>query len=87
MEQTRKFLKKNKNLYILNADKGNVTVAMEKQDYHRKMCEILNDIMTYRIIRTDPTNSLSSKNNDFVEKLFKDQTITNWEKMKLINNK
>lgn len=50
--QTESFLKKNKNIYILNADKGNVTVAMDTKDYETRMNDILNDMMTYkRLIR------------------------------------
>lgn len=86
VDQTKKFLNRNKNLLILNADKGNVTVAMEKDDYDLKMCNILNDMMTYRRINKDPTSYLQKKNNDLVEELQKCNIITVIEKKRLRND-
>ena len=37
VEQTQKFLNKNKQVMITNADKSNITVAMYKRDYEEKM--------------------------------------------------
>ena len=41
VEQTQKFLNKNKQVMITNADKGNITVAMYKRDHEEKMKDIL----------------------------------------------
>lgn len=84
--QTRQFLRKNNNILILTSDKGNKTVAMEKDDYRRKMTTILGDMCTYRIIKQDPTLRLQKKNNDLVEKLFKLEIISRTERNKLVNN-
>lgn len=60
---------------ILNSDKGNVTVMMEKSEYDMKMQKIVNDISTYRVLKRDPTNKLQDKNNEIVEKMFKNKII------------
>lgn len=40
--ETKTFLKDNKNLLFLNSDKGSVTVIMEQENYKQKMYEIVN---------------------------------------------
>lgn len=77
---SKTFLKQNKNILILNADKGNVTVAMYKDDYQQRMNEILGDMMTYQRLIKDPTSNLSKKNNELVEELFKNNIISTAEK-------
>ncbi|XP_067632954.1 uncharacterized protein [Eurosta solidaginis] len=81
--RTRKFLNQNKNIVILNADKGNVTVAMEKSDYIVKMNNILSDLSTYRILRQDPTLRLQTKNNQLLDKLEKLGIITKRERSQM----
>ena len=46
----------------MNFDKGNETVAIERQDYEDKMYTILKDRTTYRVMQRDPTTSLQKKN-------------------------
>ncbi|XP_075157770.1 uncharacterized protein LOC142231037 [Haematobia irritans] len=82
--ETRKYLKENKDLLILTADKGGKTVAMYKDDYDIKMKNILRDICTYRRLKRDPTSTLQTKNNKLVEKLFRMNIIDTNEKLKLI---
>lgn len=86
MEQTRKFLNKNKTILILNADKGNVTVAMEKKEYDDKMRIILSDPSMYKILKRDPTTTLQKKNNAFVESLYEKKLITVKEKLQIKTN-
>ncbi|XP_017484696.1 PREDICTED: uncharacterized protein LOC108373334 [Rhagoletis zephyria] len=83
VERTRKFLSKNKDIIILNADKGNVTVAMEKKDYRSRMDNLLGDLKTYRILRQDPTLRLQTKNHYLVDKLYKLGLINKKEKYKM----
>ena len=40
---------------ILPADKGNATVIMEREDYDRKIGELLNDTSTYHKLPKDTT--------------------------------
>ncbi|XP_075162978.1 uncharacterized protein LOC142235598 [Haematobia irritans] len=83
VEHTQRFLNHNKNLIILEADKGNVTVGMEKSDYDMKMEKIVNDIMTYRKLKSDPTNRLQRVNNELVDELFKYNIIDESEKRRM----
>ncbi|XP_036317636.1 uncharacterized protein LOC118732613 [Rhagoletis pomonella] len=81
---TKKFLNNNKQLLVLNADKGNVTVVMEKSEYDAKMQVLVNDIATYRVLKRDPTNKLQDKNNDIVERMYNNKIIDLNEKNSLM---
>jgi hypothetical protein len=82
--RTRKFLNENKNILILNSDKGNKTVAIEKDEYRNKMLKLLGDFCTYRKLNSDPTSRLQKKNNELVDKLFRKELISRTERNKLI---
>ena len=43
---------------ILPADKGRVTVVMDKTDYYDKMDTLVNDKQTYEELKRDPTQRL-----------------------------
>lgn len=84
---TKKFLKENNNIIITSSDKGNVTVAMLKEDYNSKMEDLLKDSNTYKIIKKDPTLTLKNKNNALILKMYKNNIIDKSIKLKLhINN-
>ena len=53
-----KRLKNDKNIVILSADKGRVTVVMDKTDYHDEMDAIVNDKQTNEELKCDPTPAL-----------------------------
>ncbi|XP_046387273.1 uncharacterized protein LOC124156657 [Ischnura elegans] len=53
-------IKKNPNIVVLQADKGNATVLMKTVDYQEKLRSLLNG-STYRPITRDPTDSLVRK--------------------------
>ncbi|XP_037052022.1 uncharacterized protein LOC119085679 [Bradysia coprophila] len=69
------FLAQNPQLLVLNADKGNVTVLMQKLDYEIKMMTLLSDSTTYVPLDHDPTASIQDK----VNKLF-----TRWQEQSYI---
>ena len=48
-------LTNDKNIVILTADKGRVTVVMDKKDYTDKMDSLVNDKQTYEPLKRDPT--------------------------------
>lgn len=80
-KNTKIFLKKHEEEVILtNADKGNITVIMYREEYMEKMKELLEDKTTYRRIRNDPTEDLIEQNNKFVLGLYKTKIITKEEK-------
>lgn len=83
-EEAKRFLKKHENTIIVTtADKGNKTVVMYKDEYRKKMKELLNDKKTYKIIEADPTEKLINKNNNIITELYKNKFITKFEKIKL----
>lgn len=86
VDQTKKFLNKNKNILVLKADKGNCTVAMEKSEYETKMKTIVQDICTYKRLKKDPTTKLQTRNNKLVEKLFALNIINLKDRCKLLTN-
>ena len=58
-----KRLKTDENIVILPADKGRVTVVMDKTDYNNKMNSLVNDKQTYEVLKRDPTPALQRKLN------------------------
>lgn len=67
--KTKKFLKMNPDLYILQADKGGCTVAINKTDYVSKTNELLNDPNTYKLIKQDPRARLQRTLNELIKSL------------------
>lgn len=67
--KAKKFLKSNDQLLIVKSDKGNVTVAINKSDYHNKVLTLLNDELVYKKLNRDPTSNIIRQNNDLVKKL------------------
>lgn len=68
-------LKKHPELVISNADKGNITVIMNKNKYKNKILELLNDTNTYKIINTDPTQAIQNLNNNLIDDWLKREII------------
>ena len=62
-QQALKQLKNDKDIVILPADKGRVTVVMNKTNYHDKMDALVNDKQTYEELKRDPTPTLQRKLN------------------------
>ena len=62
-QQALKRLKNDKDIVILPADKGRVTVVMDKTDYFDKMGALVNDKQTYEELKLDPTPALQRKLN------------------------
>ena len=48
-------LKKNQSILILPADKGRATVVVDKDDYEKKVSDMLGDRKTYEELKRDPT--------------------------------
>ncbi|XP_071446166.1 uncharacterized protein [Hetaerina americana] len=53
-------LRRNADITILPADKGNATVLMKTEDYHQKIREMLSDEAYRRLLR-DPTDTITRK--------------------------
>ena len=58
--ETRRFLEQNPNLILTRADKGNITVALDRDVYIYKMNAMLGDTETYPMIKRDPTRKITT---------------------------
>lgn len=83
VKNSQNFLKHNREIMILKADKGNTTVAINKRDYISRIHNILSDNTTFHILDKDPTSRFQKMNNNFIEELFKLNIITSVEKVRL----
>ena len=68
-------LRNDKNIVILPADKGRVTVVMDQKDYTDKMDSLVNDKQTYDPLKRDPTPALQRRLNGKLIDLKKTDTI------------
>ncbi|KYN43063.1 hypothetical protein ALC56_02502, partial [Trachymyrmex septentrionalis] len=64
----RQFLKNNQNLIITKADKGNMSVALNKDMYIKKMNKMLNDENIYVTILKDSTKKMISSLKSLITK-------------------
>ena len=77
IKETKNFIKNNPDIIFTKADKGNVTVALTRNDYNEKVKNLLHDVSTYEVRTNDTTTKIQNKVNTLVKK---------WENKKLINN-
>ena len=71
----KQFLNNNKDIIITKADKGNITVALDKNMYDIKINELLLDEHTYKRNARDPTSTLQTKCNNFIRDLLEGNYI------------
>ena len=55
-------LRRDQSIHILTADKGNATVVMDREDYNRKVRDIL-ESGAYRPLTKDPTPAIEKRMN------------------------
>lgn len=73
---TRKFLKQNRDLLVISADKTEKTVLITKEEYNSKMNTLLEDKSVYKKIKTNLSYSLQNKNNLLVKNWLKNKFIS-----------
>jgi len=59
MNITKKFIKNNPDIIYTRADKGNITVALNRIEYTNKIDDMLSDKFTYDLVKKDPTKRLT----------------------------
>ena len=69
-------LKKNSNIQILHADKGNATVVLNAADYDRKKHDLLNDDNSHAVLTKDPPRSTERSFLSLLRNLRKEGKIT-----------
>lgn len=81
---TKKFLKDNPDLFVINADKSNKSVIITEEMYHGKMMELLSDKKVYKQINRDLSNTQQLKNNLMVNNWLKSKFISKETQERLI---
>ena len=71
-------LKKHDSIMILPADKGRVTVVLNKKEYEEKRQQLLGDEKTYKKLKGDPTKKFKAELVT-VSKDLKDRKVITWE--------
>ena len=61
MKKAIKDLRADKQIIILPADKGNITVVLNRDDYNEKIDALLQDHSTYKKIPKDPTTKIEAR--------------------------
>ncbi|XP_071579195.1 uncharacterized protein [Temnothorax nylanderi] len=83
-QMCKRFLIDNDDVLVTKADKGQITVVMDKSDYINRMTELLNDQSTYKKLNKDPITKITSKLNQLV-KSWRDNDIIDQNLYKLLN--
>jgi len=58
LHTTKQFCKNNQNIIFTRADKGNITVALDKSSYIKKIEELLKNDNTYTVVKRNPAKSI-----------------------------
>lgn len=77
--QALKNLKNDKNIIILPADKGRMTVIMNRTDYFTKAEQLVKDAATYQEVKEDPTRRLENQVNKTLKKIEQEGQISKYE--------
>ena len=76
-------LKKDQNITILPADKGRVTVIMDKSAYEEKIDNLLKDTSTYQQLKSDPTAKYKTRLTQCLKRLKDEKKLSHKEWKKL----
>lgn len=76
MKSTVSFCKEHPDIFFTRVDKGNITVAMDRQVYNNKMLALLNDKDTYSLVDKDPSPGIERKLNEILKKWLSKEYIT-----------
>ena len=85
VKTAKNFLKEHKNICFTCADKGNVTVCVNTDEYCEQMENIFSDTKTYKIINKNPLSSLQKNvhqflsflnDNEFLQKKYHNNSLT-----------
>jgi len=63
----KNFLKNNDDIFVTKADKGQVTVIMNRSAYIDQMLKILDDGNTYRLIKNNPLRKITTRLDNLIK--------------------
>lgn len=86
-KRTKTFLNENKNIVVVDADKGNTTILMNKDEYIAKVETMFQNTEKYTQLFINPTKQLQIENNKIITNLFKEKYINKKQKRKLMTYK
>lgn len=69
-------MKNHPNLIIVQSDKGAVMCVLNKDDYQKNMLDIINNASCFKKVDKDPTSTLQTKSNNYINKLQRTKAIT-----------
>lgn len=81
--KTKKFLRTQPDIIITKTDKSNQTVAIDRNEYIRKVSNLLNDPETYKIIKKNPTKRKETTMNNILATLLTKKYIDKYTHDKL----
>jgi len=82
-KKTKHFCQNNRNIIFTRADKGNVTVAIDRVTYINKVEEILKDNNTYTVVDKNPIKSIENNLNNMLKEWAQKGYITKQQLFKL----
>ncbi|CAB0008741.1 unnamed protein product, partial [Nesidiocoris tenuis] len=71
----KSFLTDNSDIVLARADKGNVSVLMDRHDYDAKINSLLADESVYKVRKSNPTSGLQDRCNKLVDALIQGNHI------------
>lgn len=81
----KRFLKRNKDIFITKADKGQVTVIMDRFSYMNQITDLLSDHTTYKRLNKNPIGRLTTRFNDLIKSWLSNGLIDDFTYKKLYN--
>jgi len=76
LHTTKQFCKNNQNIIFTRADKSDITVAMDKSFYTKKIEELLKDDNTYIVVKRNPAKSIENNLNNILKKWFQKEFVS-----------
>jgi hypothetical protein len=78
---------KENQILISTSDKGNKSVILFKNDYYSGMNELIGDPTVYKKIKSNPTMKTQAENKLLINRIIRDETMNQDEKLKLTKTK
>lgn len=76
LKSTINFKNKHPEIIFTCADKGNTTIALDRNNYRINMQTILNDNNTYSVIKKNPSKKIENELNNMLKLLLDNNHIT-----------
>jgi len=78
VKKCKNFLRNNPDIFVTKADKGQVTVIMDRKVYVDKMTQNLEDTETYKPLNSNPLQKMNGELNSLIKGWFNSIVIDDW---------